>query len=77
MPNFVVLDTSRPDIAHLLVAMLQARIPAAAFRLVILGQLGDRPVEFFRGSLARTCALVISNCIREYFPRPVIEAECE
>ena len=25
MPNFVLLDTSRPDIAHLLVAMLQAR----------------------------------------------------
>ena len=25
MPNFVLLDPSRPDIAHLLVAMLQAR----------------------------------------------------
>jgi hypothetical protein len=25
MPNFVLLNTSRPDIAHLLVAMLQAR----------------------------------------------------
>ena len=25
MPNFVLLDTSRPDIAHLLLAMLQAR----------------------------------------------------
>jgi hypothetical protein len=25
MPNFVFLDISRPDIAHLLVAMLQAR----------------------------------------------------
>ena len=25
MPNFVLLDTSRPDIAHLLAAMLQAR----------------------------------------------------
>jgi hypothetical protein len=25
MPKFVLLDTSRPDIAHLLVAMLQAR----------------------------------------------------
>ena len=28
------------------------RIPAAAFILVILGQLGDRPVEFFRGSFS-------------------------
>jgi hypothetical protein len=25
MPNFVLLDTSRPDIAHLLIAMLRAR----------------------------------------------------
>jgi hypothetical protein len=25
MPNFVLLDKNRPDIAHLLVAMLQAR----------------------------------------------------
>jgi hypothetical protein len=25
MPNFVFLDSSRPDIAHLLIAMLQAR----------------------------------------------------
>ena len=25
MPNFVLLDTSRPEIAHLLAAMLQAR----------------------------------------------------
>ena len=25
MPNFVLLDTGRPDMAHLLIAMLQAR----------------------------------------------------